>query len=457
MKDVHERSGEDERGDGDQQDTEEDEEADGDRDANSGHKDIHHDPWLIPASPDLQALAASIFDRLELSSPRPIRQRADATERRRAIVANVVASLALIVRHHAGGTRLAISAKRDAATRYDRRDFPARAFMQTVVEMEEAGLLFRRQGTRGQQRTTLTPSAKFRQSVASLEIRIGRLEGAETIILSASTGRAKPKTLIDYKDTPETIAMREDMGSVNAMLDDTYIKLGDDTPPAASFLTRRFQIEHPEAPHTFTMHGRLYGGFWLSLPKTERHRLRVNGEEVADLDFVALHPTLAYLEAGLALPNSDPYEIEGMPRAAAKIALSALLSRRGPMRRLPSDLRALVGKEWTAERITVAAAERHPGIAHLFGTGIGLRLMKTESDILVAALLDLFQQGVPALPMHDGIMVPASGEEAASRAMRRASMSVVGVALPVSKKEISKPTLVRTGGGPRGIETSGQR
>ncbi len=32
--------------------------------------------------------------------------------------------------------------------------------------------------------------------------------------------------------------------------------------------------------------------------------------------------------------------------------------------------------------------------------------MFTESRILVAALRFLMEQGVPAMPMHDGIMVP---------------------------------------------------
>jgi hypothetical protein len=161
---------------------------------------------------------------------------------------------------------------------------------------------------------------------------------------------------------------------------------------------------------------------------------------VVDLDFTGMFVQLAYLEAGLALPNSDPYAgVEGLPRAAVKLGLSALLCRSGPMRRLPTDLRALVGNAWSAKRLSAALAERHPGIAHLFGMGLGLRMMKTESEILLATLGQLFAQGIPALPMHDGIMVPAPSEEAARRAMARASMSVVGIALPIANKRIERP------------------
>jgi hypothetical protein len=80
-------------------------------------------------------------------------------------------------------------------------------------------------------------------------------------------------------------------------------------------------------------------------------------------------------------------------------------------------------------------AERHPGIAHLFGMELGLRLMKTDSEILLATLGQLFAQGVRALSMHDGIMVPTSGEAAARRAMALASMSVVGDLPPLNALE----------------------
>lgn len=62
--------------------------------------------------------------------------------------------------------------------------------------------------------------------------------------------------------------------------------------------------------------------------------------------------------------------------------------------------------------------------------------MKTESDILLATLRDLFAQGIPALAMHDGIMVLASKEKEARRAMVRASAQIVGVVLPVARKVV---------------------
>jgi len=407
-----------------------------DEDASTG-RDIHHDPWLMPGSLDLQTLATSIFEELEASFPRPPRQRSDAKARRVTIVGNIVSSLALLTRYHPEGARLAIIAENTKRTRYDRAVFSREVFMQIVSEMEGAGYLLRHKGTRRKARTTIEPSTRFHLMVSEMEVQICRTEGAETIVLKAGNGRDRPKVFIDYQDTTETIAMRAEMQAVNNALGSASITVAGEPSSIPPFMTRRFQIDSPDAPHTFHQHGRLYGGLWQSLPKTERHLLRVEGEQVADLDFTGMFVQLAYLEAGLALPNSDPYVgVEGLPRTAMKLGISALLCRSGAMRRLPTEISDIVGSKWNARRFSAALAERHPSIAHLFGKGLGLRLMKIEGDILLVALQELFAQGVPALPMHDGIMVPASKSEAARRAMARASMKIVGVALPVAQKAV---------------------
>lgn len=401
-----------------------------------------HDPWLTIADQDLQATSEAIFQTIEYNCPQPGRQRQDARQRRKAIAENILANLVSIIRHRPEGTRLAISTKNDAGTRYDRPGFSPRLIGAILNAMETTGLITRHVGFHGGPRTTIEPTPKLR---AMLETPadmapIGRAEGAETIILRAHAGRNRPKVLINYQDTEETQALRQEMHEVNEALGAADIRLVGKPVPEPTFLTRRFQIDSPEAPHTFNRHGRLYGGVWMNLPKAERHRLRVNGEPIVDLDFTACFPNLAYLEAGAALPNSDPYGgVEGLRRVGAKKALVALLCRSGAMRKLPKGLREIVGKGWTAESLVAAMKERHPAIAGLFGTGIGLKLMFTESRILLATVRRLFEQGIPAMPFHDGLHVPASKEREARLAMAQGSMEVLGLALPVAVKTITAP------------------
>lgn len=405
------------------------------------HRNIPFNPFLVPVSASLVALADAIFEETERLRHATGRIRRDATERRKEAVRTLVANLACLVVQYPEGTLLSLSARKDGATRYDRPKFPVDVLSGVWRAMEQLGLLVVHPGSRGQWRTTIAPTAVLVGRIVDARLRgvleVARRAGAETIILKAKTCSGRPKLLIDYADTDSTKAMRVELEAVNAVLSKADIRLGEERPMVPIFLTRRFQLDGPDAPHEFDRHGRLYGGFWQSLPKTRRHLLRIEGEPVVDLDFAAMFVQLAYLRAGAAIPNSDPYgDIDGLPRKAVKKAVASLLCRQGAMVRLPSDLRQLVGPEWTGRKVEAAIRERHPAIAHLFGVGIGLRLMFTESEIMLATLRILVGQGIPALPMHDGIMVAAAQEAASRWAMARGSMLIVGTALPVVCKDI---------------------
>ena len=52
-----------------------------------------------------------------------------------------------------------------------------------------------------------------------------------------------------------------------------------------------------------------------------------------------------------------------------------------------------------------------------------------ESDIILDALEALRAEGVLGLPMHDGLIVPASAEERACDVLRAAGQRAAGVAL----------------------------
>jgi hypothetical protein len=63
-----------------------------------------------------------------------------------------------------------------------------------------------------------------------------------------------------------------------------------------------------------------------------------------------------------------------------------------------------------------------------------VELMYAESQILMRVLATLVKAGIPALPMHDGIMVAASHVHAATTAMVEASRAELGLPLRVTRK-----------------------
>ena len=60
--------------------------------------------------------------------------------------------------------------------------------------------------------------------------------------------------------------------------------------------------------------------------------------------------------------------------------------------------------------------------------------MLTDSSILMAVLTRLTREGIPALPMHDGLMVPQSARDRAKLIMEEEAQRITRVRLPVAVK-----------------------
>jgi hypothetical protein len=274
-------------------------------------------------------------------------------------------------------------------------------------------------------------------------------EGFETIWLSKLErdyiGGTIEREWIDYKDTPQTIGYRAEMSRINAFLIKADLRMEPDGgAPVVTLMRplRRF-FNSPNGEQRFDLGGRLFGGWWESLPRSRRHAIRINGEPIAELDFASMFLRLAYLRVGAPLPEGDLYAmISGGPsdphgrdqwRDGIKKIVSTMLFRTGPLTRVPPDIRKLLPRTRGAT-IRDAVLTAHPALASVFETGVGLQLMFTESQILVATLLRLIDRGIPALPMHDGLMTARSTAGAAMEAMAAASEEVVRVRLPITLK-----------------------
>lgn len=407
-------------------------------------KDILHDSFLEPYSQELIALAESIFFQVEaLRPPSRRKPRADAMERKRSALLNLMANLMRLYQGGASGS-LIMALRNKPTSRYDRKDFSRDTLREMMRGLVAIGYVSLREARIKERSTTIKPTAKLEAMLEALPSgkHIKAAHGAETVILKAFTKRRAPKLLIDYEDTAETGKMREEMETINAFLATSEIRL-DGQRHFMGYLTRRFQIESPEASHSFDRVGRLFGGSWQTLKKDSRHLLTIEGEDIVDLDYKSMFAMLAYHRAGASWPLSDPYSgIDGLTREQVKLSLLSLLSRSQAMKRIPEAFEAeLYARGWNGPKLQAAISERHPEIASLFCKGIGLELMKLESDILVSCLLELCQKSIVALPLHDGIHVAQSHREAAMSAMKDASMRLLGQELHVVEKPIFRPSL----------------
>lgn len=411
----------------------------------SSASDHWFDPWATCEGPHLKALSESIARQVHQAPTKGHQARIRQPKREQVErVTNIVSSLVanLVVMHHDGDPehkRLAIPLRHISLSRYDRKGF---GHLPHVIDaMAIMGLVVKHAAHIKKRRTGIEATGSLLDALLSGTVaEVGRAEGEETIWLTARMGRDAfghklPYRQVDYVDTPETCSLRTEMEEINAFLATQRIELRGQT-QAGFKLTRRFLLRDIGDPHTFHLHGRLYGGFWESMPKALRADLRINGEPIADLDYASMFPRLAYARVGAEPPEGDLYAIPGLEehRVGVKAGFAAMLSSSNEMTRLPSEVKESLPMGWTGRRLAKAIGAKHPALAPLYGRDIALDLMFTESCILVAVLLRLARTGIGALPMHDGIMVAARHCEMAKVVMMELAAMRAGMSIPVVVK-----------------------
>ncbi|PZQ14167.1 MAG: hypothetical protein DI565_12085 [Ancylobacter novellus] len=417
--------------------------------------DLWLDPWLTVDHPAADAIVARIMAHyaVDLAPTRRRRLTSAQTQDIETAARIIVANLALVGMK--GSKRSAVVVSRQANhSKRTRYDSPRVATLHGVLEQlaatfESGGAISLTVSRERGRASTMSAGRGVRSELAAVdEGAFFRLPGREVVLLrhrAASTrGRTTAAEPVDYPETNHTRTLRTDVVRVNEMIRGATISLLGDPEgrPAgpAPQLYRSF-VCPSAADVRFDLGGRLFGGWWQSLPRARRNDIRLDGEPIADLDFSSMFLRLAYLEAGVEPPAGDLYaDVRGLEdpkwREGVKQVASALLFRTTPMIRLPKDMGEKVPPGMTGGDVRKRLLERHPKLATVFETGCGLRLMWRESEVLMAALLALADAGVSVLPMHDGLMVAASKANEATNAMEAASFSVLGFRLPIALKTL---------------------
>ena len=156
----------------------------------------------------------------------------------------------------------------------------------------------------------------------------------------------------------------------------------------------------------WTLGGRLYGGWWIGVPKIERKYILIDGEPTIELDYGQLHPTILFAKVGLQL-DYDPYAFGGFSRALGKDTFMRLLNRerhRGG-RYIQREGEVPLPAGITAPEYT-ALYKAHLGpVKHLLGEGMGLGLQREDSELALAVLEATANEQIVALPVHDSFIV----------------------------------------------------
>jgi hypothetical protein len=287
--------------------------------------------------------------------------------------------------------------------------------------------------------------------------RIRPTPALRTVFADCDIGWASIKRAVDYRgyvlrepaigvplDAPIDVEMsRQVMDEVNRRIEDARIELPDDAwvrinprmfdemdleddRSSAGDLTRKSLVRIFK--YDWSQGGRLYGGWWMSLPKQERELLTIDGEPTIELDYGQLHPSILYARAREQI-DGDAYTLGewtgSAMRELGKTTFARMLnSKPGPgdewVIRVRDEDADKLPPGLTSEAYISAFQHKMEPISQWFWIGEGLRLQREDSDLPISVLKAISEQGVVALPVHDSFIVQGKHKTALYLAMLRA-------------------------------------
>lgn len=281
-----------------------------------------------------------------------------------------------------------------------------------------------------------------------------RLRPPPPVLLRASSawayGEKRPGSLMSVRrglQGPGLNQLRSEVEELNAFIQE--VKIDGVEGIELTGWTRIFN-QGDQSDFAWDRGGRLYArpgnANYQSLPSSQRGQLRINGEAVVEIDIRASHLSLVYALKGQSLAShvrvfdergfsteGDPYQVGDLPRAVVKTWVTITLGKGEPPRRWSpmavQDLREQQGLDLTGYRaadVGSAVLDRHPVLRDL--TRITwAKLQFIESQAIVATMLRLKRDhGIPALPVHDSLIIPQSAYHVADLLLHDELKEVAG-------------------------------
>lgn len=181
----------------------------------------------------------------------------------------------------------------------------------------------------------------------------------------------------------------------------------------------------------YSAHGGQSYEFW---PAQKREGLiTINREPVTEVDLRASHLTLLHALSGKSFdPTDDPYTLHDWPRIIVKLWVAQAIGSSNPR---PTRWSRTSRSDYEDERsncdlqddfpireVGAAVKDKHPLLVDLGFLGLStLDLQYHEAEILRRAMEKLmFELGIPALPIHDALIVPQTCAGAAEDCLKLA-------------------------------------
>ena len=180
--------------------------------------------------------------------------------------------------------------------------------------------------------------------------------------------------------------------------------------------------------------GRFYRGWWQGIPERHRPHIRIDGNKVTEVDFSGVAPRIIYGQAGVSIPiDFDPYNVgldewEGKKdhrRPLVKEFLNAIINDEDNFYRLGSAEAKILGLNH--KQLLKQIELTHAPIYDSLQSGAGLNAQFIESIIAEKVMLDLLEQDVVVLPIHDSFIIRLGFANDLRESMQRNFKAVTGL------------------------------
>jgi hypothetical protein len=281
-----------------------------------------------------------------------------------------------------------------------------------------------------------------------------RAEPLKPLVLKSSSarvaGRKQSGRSMPFKDTETTRRLRDDIVELNKFLAGQQIEGG------IHHGYRRIFNRGDLPDYAWNNGGRLYSvgeDNYQTMKKEQRLQMTINGEPVVEIDIRASFLTILHaLKRRPFDPSTDPYALhelrrEDLPpeitREIAKSFVTMTLGNTGFHRRWPSEKVAEfrdkginLGKRFPLKDVRRTVLAYLPVMRDWPSQPITcFDLMFLESEAIVGTMLELMRNyRVPALSVHDSLIVPVMCLDLASGVLTRRYKTVCGAEPYLTKK-----------------------
>ncbi|WP_319574543.1 hypothetical protein [uncultured Desulfobacter sp.] len=162
----------------------------------------------------------------------------------------------------------------------------------------------------------------------------------------------------------------------------------------------------------FDKGGRFYGPYYQGMPSKFRKNLYIDGKKTVEWDYSGLHIRMLYHQLGLEF-NEDPYAIgDGSQRNEYKlVSLISINAQKRGSHIAVRDALEDAGFDLEQQDLTQVCKmmddfkARHAPIKEFLFSGVGIDLQNADSRIMENVMMLLHKAGIPALPIHDSVIV----------------------------------------------------